>query len=147
MKTLSFSVGDVIFRQDDFSDVMYDIQSGSVGIFLDYGTETEKKLAVLGAGEILGEMGMIEACPRSATAVALSDGTVLCEIGEAEFTEFFRSHPDQLIRSLWIHMDRQILISVKIICISEQNYINAIPLCCLMKDSNRFVFAEIRAGI
>ncbi|MBR4472930.1 MAG: cyclic nucleotide-binding domain-containing protein [Oscillospiraceae bacterium] len=98
MKTLSFSVGDVIFRQDDFSDVMYDIQSGSVGIFLDYGTETEKKLAVLGAGEILGEMGMIEACPRSATAVALSDGTVLCEIGEAEFTEFFRSHPDRLIR-------------------------------------------------
>ena len=50
--------------------------------------------------QLLGEMGLIEACPRSATAVALEDGTVLEEISEEEFYEFFEKQPEHLLEML-----------------------------------------------
>ena len=59
MNTLVFKKGDVIFRQGDYSEVMYDIAKGKVGVFVDYETETAQQLAELKAGDFLGEMGMI----------------------------------------------------------------------------------------
>ena len=100
MKTIAFSAGDVIFREGDFQLTMYDILSGSVGIYLDYDSEQKKQLTVLRANQLLGEMGLIESCPRSATAVALEDGTTLREIDEAEFLDFFRNEPERLLQIL-----------------------------------------------
>lgn len=97
MKTLSFNKDEVIFRQGDNAACMYDITSGSVGIYMSYGTESENQLTVLKAGEFLGEMGLIEAYPRSATAIAMEDGTELQEIGEPEFDEFFKVQPERLL--------------------------------------------------
>lgn len=98
MNTLVFKKGDVIFRQGDYSEVMYDIAKGKVGIFADYETETVQQLAELKAGDFLGEMGMIEVYPRSATAVALEDDTALNEIGDQELNEYFKDKPEQLLK-------------------------------------------------
>ncbi len=98
MKSLTFSSGDVIFRQGSFNLTMYDIQEGRVGVYTDYGTAREKEIAVLGAGELLGEMGMIEAVPRSATAVSLEGKTLLYEITEDELSFYLRNRPEQLLR-------------------------------------------------
>ena len=98
MRSLTYSAGEIIFRQGDPAETMYDIQDGSVGIYLDYGTEQEDQIAVLERGRLFGEMGVIESQPRSATAVALDNGCCLCEIGEAELTEYLRDKPDQLLR-------------------------------------------------
>ena len=95
MKT--FNRDEVIFRQNDFADSMYDILSGSVGIYIAYGTEDENRLAVLKAGHTLGEMGLIDMAPRSATAVALEDGTVLAQISEKEFAAYFDDKPERLL--------------------------------------------------
>ena len=95
MKT--YNRDEVIFRQNDFADSMYDILSGSVGIYVAYGTEDENRLAVLKAGHTLGEMGLIDLAPRSATAVALEDGTVLEEISEKEFVSYFDDKPEHLL--------------------------------------------------
>lgn len=97
MKIKSFTKDELIFRQGDVSNVMYDILSGSVGIYTGYGTENETQLTVLKSGDFLGEMGMIEAYPRSATAVAMEDGTELKEIGISEFSEFFKEQPERLL--------------------------------------------------
>ena len=97
MNTLVFKKGDVIFRQGDYSEVMYDIAKGKVGVFADYETETVQQLAELKAGDFLGEMGMIEVYPRSATAVALEDDTTLTEIGEDDLNEFFKDKPEKLL--------------------------------------------------
>ncbi len=97
MTTKTYQNGEVIFRQGDFAHGMYNILKGSVGIYLDYGKPTEKKLSVLGVGEFLGEMGMIEVYPRSATAVAEEDDTQLREIDEKEFSDYFREDPTQLL--------------------------------------------------
>ena len=93
----TFNKGDVIFRQGDSADSMFDILSGSVGIYVGYGTEHENQLTILHAGDFLGEMGLIECYPRSATAVAMEDGTALQEIGEKEFAEYFNSRPVRLL--------------------------------------------------
>ena len=43
-----FKNGDVIFRQGDPGDCMYDIFSGRVGIYTAYGAPEEKLIAELG---------------------------------------------------------------------------------------------------
>ena len=93
----TFNKGDVIFRQGDAANSMFDILSGSVGVYMGYGTEHETQVTVLNAGDFLGEMGLIECYPRSATAVAMEDGTALQEIGEKEFSEYFNSRPVRLL--------------------------------------------------
>lgn len=92
-----YNKGDVIFRQGDYAATMYDICAGSVGIFADYQTEDEKQLAVLPAGEVFGEMGLIECYPRSATAVAMEDGTQVQEISSAEFSAYFKDSPEKVL--------------------------------------------------
>ena len=106
MKTLKFAPNQVIFRQGDFGKTMYDIESGRVGIYADYGTETEKLLAELGDKEFLGEMGMIDVYPRSATAVAMEENTVLSELGEEEFAEYFSGKPEKLLALLRVLSQR-----------------------------------------
>ena len=39
MKTISYNAGSVIFREGDLELKMYDIQKGSVGIYLNYDSE------------------------------------------------------------------------------------------------------------
>ena len=60
METKTFKKGEVIFKQGDLSDCMYDILWGEVGIYADYGTPEEKLLTTLETERFFGEMGMIE---------------------------------------------------------------------------------------
>jgi len=98
MKNVSFAKGEVIFRQGDEAKVMYDILSGRVGVYTDYQTADEREIAVLNNEEPLGEMGMIEIWPRSATAVALEDGTELAEISESDLNSYFKDKPGKLLK-------------------------------------------------
>ena len=98
MRQITYAKGDIIFRQGDPAAVMYDIISGNVGIFSGYQSEQEEKIAEIEAGQVFGEMGMIEIYPRSATAVALEDDVVLAEIGEADLEAYFKDKPDKLLK-------------------------------------------------
>ena len=100
MKMITFSSGEVIFREGDPARTMYEIRKGSVGVYLDYDAEEKQQLSVLKEQQLLGEMGLIEACPRSATAVALEDETVLQEIEAEEFYAFFQNQPEHLLEML-----------------------------------------------
>lgn len=96
METKRFARGEVIFREGVFGGTMYEVKSGSVGIFAAYGTANEKKLTELDAGRIFGEMALIEVKPRSATAVALTE-VEADEIGAADLEEYFDAKPEKLI--------------------------------------------------
>ena len=72
---------------------MYYIGSGTVGIYTDYGTEQEVKLAELNENQFFGEMGLIEKMPRSATAVVLEDDTVLTRLTEEGLDRMFEERP------------------------------------------------------
>ena len=93
MNKAVFKKGEVIFRQGDPGNCMYDILWGSVGVYAEYGTPNEKKLAELRHGDFFGEMGLLEQSPRSATVVALENDTQVSVIMESDFRDYFAENP------------------------------------------------------
>ncbi len=87
----------VIFREGDEADCMYEVNSGCVGIYANYGTPGAKLLAELKDGQYFGEMAMIDGLARSATAVALSDRVSLHVITWQTLGEFFRERPSTVV--------------------------------------------------
>lgn len=77
-----FNVGDVLFREGEAGSVMYVVQSGAVRISKRVGAE-EKTLAVLGVGEFIGEMAILNNKPRSATAT-VTEGPMRCLVIDAQ---------------------------------------------------------------
>jgi CRP/FNR family transcriptional regulator, cyclic AMP receptor protein len=95
------SVGqdEVILRQGDFGDSIYVIGSGSMEAILDPGDGTSISLAVLGRGEVFGEIGLIERRPRSAT-VRAKEHSIVLEIHGPQFRDLMDDHPDIEFRLL-----------------------------------------------
>ena len=71
----TFNDGDVIFREGGPSDAAYEIVSGTVEI-AKMGNDGNVILATLGAGEMFGEMGVLDQGERNATAKAIGPVTV-----------------------------------------------------------------------
>ena len=92
-----FQKGEVIFHQGESGDVFYQIIDGSVGIFMNYGGKDEIKLTERTKDQIFGEMAVIDSTFRSADAVALTDGTKVCEISENELNSYFENNPGNVI--------------------------------------------------
>lgn len=66
----------MLFKQGDPPDEVYLIKSGKIEIFVNEG-ENKKRLNIITEGEFLGEMSIIDGRPRSASAAALEDSTVI----------------------------------------------------------------------
>lgn len=71
-----YSSGEVICREGEQGDVMYVIQSGKVKITKKT-SSGEVEIAVLGSGEIFGEMALFDRLSRSATATSMGEARVL----------------------------------------------------------------------
>ena len=85
--------GEVIVRQGQPGDSMYNILWGRVAVYSDYGTEREQKLAELGANDFFGEMELLDKTACNATVVALDAKTELEVITDDDFQEFFGKNP------------------------------------------------------
>src|SRR5260370_15709535 len=67
----------VLFRQGERADALYVVSSGRLRVSASDRPGHERILAFLGPGELVGEMGLLSAEPRSATAVASTDADLL----------------------------------------------------------------------
>jgi EAL domain-containing protein (putative c-di-GMP-specific phosphodiesterase class I) len=76
MTSVSIGQGNTIFREGDEADVAYLVEAGAIEIFVER-PAGEQILAVLGPGELFGEMGVIDGAPRSAAARALTECRLL----------------------------------------------------------------------
>jgi CRP-like cAMP-binding protein len=76
MKERAYNAGDIILREGDPSDVVYKIMSGDVEVFKEQDGQTIV-LGVMKAGEFLGEMGVVDDEPRSASARAKNQVSVI----------------------------------------------------------------------
>jgi len=76
MREVKFKAGETIFAEGDPSDHCYRIRSGSVEIRLRVPGLMKRgrseTIATCGPGELIGEMSVIDAAPRSATAIAVA---------------------------------------------------------------------------
>lgn len=95
--TRTYSKNQVICKKGDFSDCMYDITFGSVGIY-DELEKGRKLLATLYPGDTFGEIGLIDSCARSATAIALEDNTVIRIITTETFSDYMKDKPAKVIK-------------------------------------------------
>ena len=66
-----FAAGEVLMRQDEASSTMFVILSGRVRVERALPSEGAVGLAELGPGDVVGEMGLLDRAPRSATVTAI----------------------------------------------------------------------------
>ena len=80
MREENFSKGEFIIHEGDVGDRLFFIVKGSVEILKEVSTAKGEKLeriAVLGDGDMFGEMELIDIQPRAANVKALEDTTAL----------------------------------------------------------------------
>lgn len=82
----SLEKGEVLFRKGDEGTALYVIMQGRIKISLSRRTE-KMTIAILGQGEFLGEMALLDGQPRSADALALED-THLYALNRQDFLPF-----------------------------------------------------------
>jgi len=88
MKDLEYEEGAAIFREGDLGDSMYIIYRGEIGIY-----KASTTLAVLKEKDVFGELSLIDAEKRSASAKALTD-CFLFKIDQEPFFELIDSRPE-----------------------------------------------------
>jgi CRP-like cAMP-binding protein len=93
MQTVAFRAGDTIIAQGDEGDTAFFIVSGSVEVSIGQGKRA-RTLGVLNAGEVFGEMCLIEPGPRSATVKAATDVECLATCYE-EFIKAIEGQPER----------------------------------------------------
>jgi CRP/FNR family transcriptional regulator, cyclic AMP receptor protein len=93
------AAGQVLFIKGDVGDALYGVRRGQIRI--ESGTESGERLIidVLGAGELFGEIALLDGRPRTADAIA------------AEDAELFVLPRDQFLR----YLEREPHLAVKII--------------------------------
>jgi len=102
-ETVRLAAGGVLFEEGDVADAAYLVVTGRLGVHgLDADGE-RVELRRLGRGQIIGETGLFERRPRSATVTAIRD-TVTVRIGAPAFEELLTRHP-----ALMIRVGRQVL--------------------------------------
>jgi len=84
LRRRSYRRGTMIFHKDQPGDGLHVIESGRVRFFLPAEGGAELTIDVAGAGEVFGELALLDGQPRSASAEALEE-TVTHVLGREEF--------------------------------------------------------------
>jgi CRP/FNR family transcriptional regulator, cyclic AMP receptor protein len=93
---------EVLFHEGDPGDRLYVITEGKVKLGRTSGDGRENLLAILGPGEMFGELSLFDPGPRNATATAVSDAVVV-GLGSDDLGTWLAGRPDvarQLLRAL-----------------------------------------------
>jgi CRP-like cAMP-binding protein len=105
MTTLGrYAVGEVIVKENDFGESAYLVEEGQVEVSKELDGQTVH-LAYLRAGEIFGEMSMIDEKPRSATVTAVTT-TVVSELRRDHFFNSFQTEPKVALALLRVLFER-----------------------------------------
>jgi len=86
-----FAAGETIFYQGDPGSAIYIVEAGRVRIYVHGGAERGQEVSVMiyGHGEVFGEMSLLDRQPRSATAEAMENVSLLT-INDEDFTRHLR---------------------------------------------------------
>jgi CRP-like cAMP-binding protein len=86
-KAETFAAGETVFVEGEPGYTMYVVMEGHVEIRVG-----EKTLEVVGPGSVVGEMALIDLSPRSATAIAQDDCT-LVPVDDLQFLSLIVRRP------------------------------------------------------
>ena len=92
-KPVRLDANEVLFIAGDPGDGCYRIEDGLLKVTMVSRSGSERILAFLGPGAIVGELAMIDGRPRSASVVAVREAA-LSFLSRAAFDVFARKHPE-----------------------------------------------------
>ena len=95
----SVKTGEVIFNAGDLGDSLYIVRSGEVELFVKDTTGDKIVLTVAEKDDVFGELSMLDARPRSATACAIEDSEVLL-LDRHDLLMLFQKQPDAALNML-----------------------------------------------
>jgi CRP-like cAMP-binding protein len=101
----SYAGDDPVFKEGDLGDSIFIIGSGEVSIVLCGSTGHQIPISSLGKGEFFGEMALIEGKPRSATAMALEESSLL-HVKGPEFLKILRANAELEFKVLFVLSQR-----------------------------------------
>lgn len=113
LEPVRYTGGDMIFAEGDKGDALYIVVDGEVRISRNIGGMGEEALAILGPGEIFGEMSLIDKSPRSANAIAHQGSATMLMLDRTRLDEVMGSESaaaTQFLRLLCSYLCRRIRI-------------------------------------
>src|SRR5262245_6196291 len=91
-KPIHLATGQTLFVADDPGDGCYRIERGLLKVSMMSSSGTERILAILGPGAIVGELAVLDELPRSASVIALRDSD-LSFVSKYQFDDCANKHP------------------------------------------------------
>jgi len=98
METRTYDIGDTIFGEGEAGGVAYLVKSGEVKITKMSKDDSQRTIATVRAGQLIGEMALIDDEPRAASAIALMK-TEMLVVSKEDFDKRLETS-DQVIRLL-----------------------------------------------
>jgi CRP-like cAMP-binding protein len=98
IEKVALSDGQILFNQGDIGDAFYFIKKGQLKIFILDAEGQSITLNILSSGDTLGELALLDAEPRSASAIAIDD-CLLLRIHKDKFLEQLHKYP-QLMKEM-----------------------------------------------
>ncbi len=95
-KYKDYRKGMIVFKEGAVDSSMYILHKGSVGMYINYRTREEEKVAEYEAVTFFGEMGIISDEPRGAAAIVESDNTRVETISVEDLDSIFRDNPEKI---------------------------------------------------
>ena len=99
-ETTEVPAGTVLFETGDHGDDMYAVVDGTIDL-----ERAGRVLEQVGPGGIVGEMALVDAGPRSATAKAIADARVV-RVDAAHFTYLVQEHPTFALQVMRVMAER-----------------------------------------
>ena len=93
------AAGDTLFKAGEPGEALYVVRSGEIELFIKDTAGQRIALALVGAGEMFGELALLDRGPRTATAIAMSD-TELLELDRDDLLLLFQRSPAAALRLL-----------------------------------------------
>jgi len=97
--SISLNTGDTLFQAGEPGESLFVVRSGSIELFIKDTVGQKIVLTIAEAGDLFGELSLLDTGPRTATAVALSE-TDLLVLDRDDLLLLFQKRPDSALNML-----------------------------------------------
>ena len=106
LSTIRLRRGEVLFHEGDTGDKLYIVADGKVKLGRTSSDGRENLLAILGPGQMFGELSLFDPGPRSATVTAVTD-TVLLSLANEDMLTWLTGRPE-VARGLLLQLGQRL---------------------------------------
>jgi CRP/FNR family transcriptional regulator, cyclic AMP receptor protein len=97
--SITLNAGDTLFNAGEPGESLFVVRSGSIELFIKDTVGQKIVLTIAEAGDLFGELSLLDSGPRTATAIALSD-TNLLMLDREDLLLLFEKRPDAALNML-----------------------------------------------